>query len=342
MGNKKKKIKKKNRIKRFITFIIFEILFAMLTFLPILLYGPFTTAKRMFVGAAMSSAKHQYLAKWFLSDKEINKIINGDSVSASSSTSNEKINTSMINIKSDHSDKIEKSEISHARYNGYILVISDPTRVRIGCTNKFGKEGERTSQIAEDHKAVAAINGGGFTDNTGGSWGGTASLPTGILIVDGKVIHNTVSNDQKTSTIAFDSKGMMYVGKFNVNDLKKLNAKDALSFEIPNIPSILMLNGKSMISGDGGGGPAPRTAIGQKADGTIVMVVIDGRGASSVTKMGATLGDLVQIMKMQGVQNAMNLDGGSSATMYYDGEVINNPSDWSGERVVNNAVYVTP
>lgn len=340
---KKSAKKKKSLVKSVIKFLAFELVFTMVTLPLLLIYGPFETPKRMYVGAAMSSANHKYLATIFLSNDKIDKIIHENAATTvSASVNNEEIDKSLIKIDNSHSDKVEKSIIKHPRYDGYIITIADPKRVKVGYTNKLGKEGERTSQIAEDHNAIAAINGGAFSDKTGGSYGGTGSIPAGILMVDGKVVYQTVKDDEKISTLAFDANGTMYVSRYSINDLNRLKIKDATSFEIPGLDSILMINGKSLIKGDGGAGPAPRTAIGQKKDGSIVMVVIDGRGASGLTKMGATLGDLVEIMKLQGVQNAMNLDGGSSSTMYYDGEVINNPSDWSGERTVNNAVYVTP
>ena len=112
-----------------------------------------------------------------------------------------------------------------------------------------------------------------------------------------------------------------------------------------NVPRLRMVagpngSGKSTIkSGDGGWGIAPRTAIGQRKDGAILMLVIDGRQTRSV---GATLKDVQNTMLQYGAVNATNLDGGSSASMYYEGEVINNPSDPLGERSVPSAIYVKP
>lgn len=331
--------KKKSKAKIIIGFILFEFVFTVVTGTAILFYGPFATVRKMFVGAAMTTANHKYLATTFLSQKRIDEILHGDSVQASSSKSSEEQDINMINVNNTHSDKIEKLTISGKKFDGYILLISDPTRIKVGYTKKMGKEGERTSQIAEEHGAAAAINGGGFSDNTGGSWGGTAAVPSGILMSEGNSVYNSVDEDSKCSAVGFDSKGRMYVGKHSINELKKLGIKEALSFDIDGIDSILLVNGKSQIKGDGGAGPAPRTAIGQREDGTVVMVVVDGR---QIFKQGATLQDMVQIMIEQKVKNAINLDGGSSSTMYYDGEVINNPSDIYGERVVNNALYVLP
>ncbi len=84
---------------------------------------------------------------------------------------------------------------------------------------------------------------------------------------------------------------------------------------------------------------APRTAIGQREDGAILMLVIDGRQASS---LGATLKDVQDIMLQYDAYTATNLDGGSSTTMYHEGEVINNPANSLGERSVPSILYVEP
>ena len=64
-----------------------------------------------------------------------------------------------------------------------------------------------------------------------------------------------------------------------------------------------------------GGGKNPRTAIGQRADGAVLFLVTDGRGASG--HLGATASDLIGIMQEYGAVNAANLDGGSSSSMVY-------------------------
>ena len=66
-----------------------------------------------------------------------------------------------------------------------------------------------------------------------------------------------------------------------------------------------------------GSGANPRTAIGQRADGAILLLVTDGRGASG--HLGATASDLISVMQEYGAVNAANLDGGSSSTMVYNG-----------------------
>lgn len=85
----------------------------------------------------------------------------------------------------------------------------------------------------------------------------------------------------------------------------------------------------AITQGDGGWGLAPRTAIGQKKDGTILMLVIDGRQVGSI---GATLKDVQEIMLEYGAFNAANLDGGASSVLYYKNKIINHPCSQYGER----------
>ena len=82
----------------------------------------------------------------------------------------------------------------------------------------------------------------------------------------------------------------------------------------------LIINGEKRESNGLGSGANPRTAIGQKADGTVLLLVTDGRGASG--HLGATASDLIEVMEKYGAINAANLDGGSSSTMYYEDKYL--------------------
>ena len=133
--------------------------------------------------------------------------------------------------------------------------------------------------------------------------------------------------------LAITKEGVMLVGKYSVEKLQELGVQEALSFG----PS-LVINGKmTSMSGDGGWGIAPRTVIGQRKDGAIILLVIDGRGTSSI---GATLKEAQEVIYKLGAINAMNLDGGKSTTMYYDGDIINTPSNSMGERAIPTAIIV--
>lgn len=319
--------KKKKTSSQILLFLIYEIIIIAVTVPIITFYGPFQNVKKTVVGTAMATMSHQFIAKTFLSKAEIDSILNRGVGSSGQSEALSNVKISNLNNKS-----IEEYDVSTSKFKGYILEIKDPTRINIGFTNSIGQVGQRTSEIAAENGAVAAINGGGFADNTssGKLWTGTGAYPQGIVISNGKVIYSDVKPDYKVNVTAFTRAGKLVVGNYSVNQLEKMNVKEAISFR-----ETLLLNGKALSVQDEG--LNPRTAIGQKADGTIIMLVIDGRQG---LMPGATLKEVQNILLQEGVVNASNLDGGSSSTMYLNGEVINSPCDWNGERTVATALYV--
>ncbi|MGH4122428.1 MAG: M56 family metallopeptidase [Clostridium sp.] len=226
---------------------------------------------------------------------------------------------------------ITQYDISGKRFKGKLLLIPNNKKIVVGFNKDISKVDKTTSQIAKENKAICAINSGAFVDSTSKGFS-----PAGLIMHDGKVIFNeTKDNARKTQIIAFTDKGKLLVGFYSLNELNKLNATEAVSFG-----PALIVNGKpTIIKGDGGGGINPRTAIGQKKDGTVIMLAIDGR---SIKSMGATLLEVQNILLDHGAVNASNLDGGSSSTMYYNGKVINNPSDSKGERRVVSTFMVLP
>ncbi|SHE84578.1 phosphodiester glycosidase family protein [Clostridium fallax] len=327
----KKMKKKKFKWGTFFKFIIFELIFTMITVPFLIYYGPFQNVKRSLVGAAMTSLSHQYLATAFLSKDKINEILGENSIEEIKQDNN----SQEVLLPKKHDDTIERYDIEGKKFKGYILVVKDPTRVKVGYSSKLGREGQTTSQIAKNFNAVAAINGGGFTDVSATSeWTGNGGTPTGIIISDGKEVFNDLKPDAKVEMMAITNKGRLLVGKYSPNELKKYNVTEAISFGPP-----LVVNGKPTIkTGDGGWGIAPRTVIGQRKDGSMLFLVIDGR--QILNSIGATLKEAQDVMLQYGAVNAVNLDGGKSTTMYFEGEVINNPSDHLGERAVPSVVMV--
>ncbi len=321
--------KKKGKLRSLLGFLIFELLFLSLTTPLLIFYGPFDNVKCTITGVLWNSYTLKGVARTFLSDKAIANIL-GDGY-AISNVNTEDIKLLKFGIH--HTNKTELFDIESSNFNGKLLVIEDPTRIKVGYSNQIPRAGQTTSSIAKRYGAIAAINGGGFIDT---KWAGTGGAPLGYIISEGKYISGE-SKDKTTKrdTIAFTEDGMLIVGKHSQNDLKKYNVKEAISFGPP-----LVVNGKPTIkSGDGGWGISPRTVIGQKADGSVLFIVIDGR---SIKSYGATLKEVQDIMLEKGAVNAANLDGGSSATMYYDGKVINTPSDALGERSVPSVFMVMP
>ena len=84
----------------------------------------------------------------------------------------------------------------------------------------------------------------------------------------------------------------------------------------------------------------PRTLAGVRADGTLLLVTVDGRAPG--WSVGMTLGEAARLMRSLGARDALNLDGGGSSTMTVRGELVNRPSDRVGERLVSNGLFVMP
>ena len=100
----------------------------------------------------------------------------------------------------------------------------------------------------------------------------------------------------------------------------------------------LIVNGiPSEVSGNGGWGYANRTAIGQRKDGIVLFLVIDGRGANGSN--GISIADMISLFEKYGAYNAANLDGGGSSTLTINNNLINDPRgyNYTGQRYLPNA-----
>ncbi len=323
-----KKAASKSKGRRILIFLIFELIFTSITLPLYIFYGPFEEVKRTVVGASWNTLTHQYIARCFLSEEEILQII-GSSYAKYPTGQGEKLEK--LSFGNGHSDKIEIYNIDGVDFKGKLMIVHDPTRIISGYSSRMPDSGETTSQIARNYKGVAAINGGGFMDQ---GWIGTGGKPMGFIIHNGEVVYNQLESETiEQDTVAFTKEGMLIVGKHSIEKLKEYGVREGVSFGPP-----LIVNGKPTIQkGDGGWGIAPRTAIGQRRTGEVLMLVIDGRNIQS---FGATLKDVQDILLSFGAVNAANLDGGSSTTMYFNGRVINKPSDKLGERAVPTAFVV--
>ena len=276
---------------------------------------PFETLRDLWVESAMTTMSHQYLAKWFFTDAEIQKILDSNQAKDLGNSDPALINTSSTN------NKVELIDISQGGFNGYLLKVNNPERVRVAATHYLGKIGERAEDIAKETGAVAVINGGMFSDPQGNGSGGH---PQGILISRGKVLYKD-SGVSSYDIIGMNQKNVLVLGRYSLTNIKRMGIRDAVTFG-----PLLVVNGKPAIThGDGAWGIAPRTAIGQTKDGTILMLVIDGRQIGS---LGATLKDVQDIMLKYGAYNVANLDGGASTVLFYHDQIVNHPSSPYGER----------
>lgn len=334
-----RKIKKSRNTKKstsalVILFIIFELIFTAITGPFVAYYGPFKNVRATVVGAAMTTLRSQWIATLYLSDEKIKEIMREQTIETIVQD-NLDDGESGVKVEKKNDNNIERYDITGKKFKGYILVINDPTRIKVGYSSKLGKEGQLTSEIAKDNNAIAAVNGGGFTDEAAGSlWTGTGANPAGVIMSAGKIVYNDIkSEDEKRDVIALTSSGKLLVGPHSIKQMKEASVTEAVSFG----PALIVNGKKTINNGDGGWGIAPRTAIAQRKDGAIILLVIDGRQVNSI---GATLREVQDILYEYGAYNATNLDGGSSSTLFYDDEVINNPCDSLGERSVPSIIYV--
>ena len=330
-----RKIKKRRKTKKrtstlVLLFVIFELTFTAITGPFVLYYGPFKNVKSTVVGAAMTTYSLQWLATTFLSKESIAKIMSTQTVDALVQN-----NLDGVKVENKDDNSIERYDVKGHTYKGYILIINDRTRLKVGFSSLIGKEGQLTSDIAKDNHAIAAINGGGFKDlDNGTKWVGTGANPTGIIMTNGKIIANDITDvNKKTELVAMTKSGKLLVGPHSLSEMKTDGVTDAVSFG----PSLIVNGQKTITKGDGGWGIAPRTCVAQRKDGAIIFLVIDGR---QLGMLGATLKEAQDVLYDYGAYNATNLDGGSSSTLFYDDEVINSPSDSLGERSVPSIMYI--
>ncbi len=196
--------------------------------------------------------------------------------------------------------------------------------------NAYGRNvTAKTSEIAESTGAILAINGDYY-----------GSRESGYVIRDGVVYRDTPSQDQEDLIIYEDgSFGVAFEGAVTAEQLMESGAEQVLSFG-----PALIVDGNISVSENEEVGKAkasnPRTAIGMIDDLHYVFVVSDGRTDES---QGLSLSQLAEFMATLGVTTAYNLDGGGSSTMYFNGEVINNPTTDGHsikERSVSDIVYI--
>ena len=331
MDNTEKK-KKKNVKKVLLVLVILAIIGVSTG--GFLLYGPYSGFRDWLITTAMTTMTHQYFATWFYDDETIKASLAKNKVEEV----NEITNTNTIVINNTVEETVYENEYERAvlekdpnnydykiieingkGYSGYLAVIYDPSRIKTVYTKKLGTSGQYLKQMAKDNDALIAINGGGFEDPNFNSNGAD---PLGITFSGGKLITSKTWRGTG-GLIGFTEDNKLVLGKMTVKQAQEMKVRDGVTFG-----PFLIINGKkSTILGNGGWGTAPRTAIGQRKDGIVLFLVIDGR---TVTKPGANMNDLIEIMENYGAYNAANLDGGTSSAMVVNGEIINDPIDSTG------------
>ena len=212
-------------------------------------------------------------------------------------------------------DGIRIEHISGETYNAHVMIVRDPSRVYMGTsTEKFSTAipGKRITEVMnENADVVAAINAGAFNDDgTAGSHVG--STPLGLVMSDSKCVWTSGQQPGLEGFAGFTEDNILVVSQKNLSKAKaeELKIRDGCCFG----PALIMDGDINQEAYNNKSGYNPRTAIGQRADGAVIFVCIDGRQTSS---LGGTYADVINIMVEYGAINACNMDGGSSSVMMY-------------------------
>lgn len=209
------------------------------------------------------------------------------------------------------------------------MIVYDPSRIHLAVNSDLGNanEGYFVEEYVKANDAIGGINAGGFDDPNGQ---GTGGIPYGIVIQDGELVSGGL--DDYNSVIGFNEQNKLIVGNMTGRQALEYGLRDAVTFK-----PIFIVNYVPVEVTGTGGGVNPRTVIGQREDGAVLLLVIDGR---QTTSLGASYSDCIDIMTQYGAMNAANLDGGSSSVMVYDGKIINNVVSMNGDRKVPTAFIV--
>lgn len=240
---------------------------------------------------------------------------------------------------------------------------SDPVRTEILLSNDEEDRRERVSAFAADTGACVVVNGGFFSMER------TPAMHAGLLVVDGHIeapaTRSVVRGDSRYET-ARAALGVTADGfdiAWATSRDGQLQAWPEPPAHVPGSPASLEGEPAPWPVEDAvGAGPAlvsngeirvtineevffgsaipnthPRTAAGIRDDGTLLLVVVDGRQPVS---RGVDLEQLAALMADLGAEKALNLDGGGSSSLYVNGRLLNRPSGVTTEREVMSAIGV--
>lgn len=297
-GYKKEKDKKRSVLKKIIISLGILIMIGV-TSLGILLYGPYDGFRNWLITTAMTTMNHQWIAYLFYSQDTINAVMASNKVEEI----NEDTDTNAIVVgvnSNEYENQYEEAILKKDNANDKYKIIEISGKGYSGY--------------------LAAINGGGFDDP---NYSSNAANPLGVTYSRGRLI-TSYYYAGTGGIIGFDKNDkLVLASKCTEATAKSFNIRDCVT-----CGPFLIVNGKaSTVVGNGGWGTAPRTAIGQRKDGIVLFLVLDGR---TVKRPGADMDDLIEIMRNYGAYNAANLDGGTSTAMTVNYELINDPIDSTG------------
>ena len=326
------------------TFLVAAVLTVAIS-LAMICSDAFPSAQQMFVTTILETGQLKFLASVFLSDEKIQQIVDKNSMQ----TLNSEVDSGLIQIggKEDKEEPIVIEEVQGGTFTGTMMIVKDPSRVSLATIYPWRETGVTLDQLVKSADAIGGINGGLYdsTNNSGGR-------PYGVVVCNGEIQQNKPREYTGLVLIGFTEQNLLQI--IDISDMtasevetlvKEQKIRDAVCFQEEASDSNnhfvqLIINNEPREMNGMGSGLNPRTAIGQRADGAVLMFVTDGRGKSG--HLGASSGDLIAVMQEYGAVNAANLDGGSSSAMIYEGEQITKGSNIVGSRRMATAILVLP
>lgn len=218
--------------------------------------------------------------------------------------------------------------VSGDAYQGKMAIVKDPARVAMAKSKSLGSFGQEASGFGEDNNAVLVVNASGFADAGGHGSGG---IVKGSLIIDG-VEYGSKATDAHWKFCGMKQDLKMYISNYPTSGIEEYR------WSVEFFPA-LIIDGESVVDGTFGMGIQPRTTIGQTRRGDMLFLVVDGRQVGY--SLGCTVAECTDVMLRYDAYQGMNVDGGSSAVIWYKGEYITRSSSKSGRgRYMPNAFIV--
>ena len=312
------------KILSFVGITVAGVLIALLLIINMFCNGSSEKARDVFVTTMLETGQVKFIVHWFLSDKEIKEIVKNNSLKDMDA----EVDTNLITVSNNENQKdIEIEEVNGGSFRGKMMIIKDPSRVFLETTYPWSEYGQELDKLVKKSGAIGGVNGGLYvsTANKGG-------YPIGVVVSKGEIQYNNTGGYPGLYLIGLDNNNLLRIieitgkSKSAIEKLvKEEGIRDAVTFQDEysdknNHFVKLIINGEKRELNGLGSGANPRTVIGQRKDGTILLLVTDGRGDGG--HLGATASDLIKVMSDYDAVNAANLDGGSSTSMYYNGEYL--------------------
>lgn len=319
----KKFLKILGKVFAFLGVTVGMVFVCLLLTITLICHGPSNSAKELFATTILETGQLKFLANVFLSKDEIESIVSKNSLQ----DMNVEIDENLIKTNIDKTKElIEIHEVNGNNFEGKMMVVNDPSKISLATTYPWGEYGKELGVLTEDAGAIAGVNGGIYYSS-----GNKGGRPLGVTISNGE-IQDISLGLVGLYLIGFDENNLLRIisldgmNKAQVEELIKTEKiRDAVAFQEESSDKNnhfvkLIINGEKRELNGMGSGANPRTAIGQRKDGSVLILVTDGRGKNG--HLGATASDIIDIMAEYGAVNAANLDGGSSSSLYYNHEYL--------------------